>query len=220
MAFNKDAYQELYEHIQTLNNYLTTTTQSSLRIETKRRQRGLAGTKHSVRLKRAREHARNIHQSITRGCWKCACDHRVMLRMRPASKESDLFPSSWKLNISESRVSSKWHVLELHPQEEPDKENQPPVFQAVCGNGKNSIKWQNTDDVCSVSTWQGKPKKSVKWQATDDSSSISVVQVQMAGISLTNIRIEDMCSALSAPSRDLGFLEAKDDHTWRCSVQY
>lgn len=71
-------------------------------------------------------------------------------------------------------------------------------------------------------TFCGKIKKSVKWQIEDDQPSISVLQVQVSGMSLTKIRIIDLCSALVSQSmlgKDLGFLEA-DDMEWRCSVKY
>lgn len=228
MAFNKDAYQELCNHIQELNNFLTNATQSSLRIESKRRHTGLNGTKHSARLKRLRGDARYLHHTVTSNAyWKCACQHNVMLRMRHGLRDAELFPEQWRLSVNAPMAANGgWHLLELRPQDDVGKENLPPTYaqqattDAFWANGKAARKLQSGEDACSLSLFQGKTKKSVKWQVPGDTPSISVVQVQIAGLGLTNVRIEDMCSALGvSPSRDLGFLEAEDG-TWRCSVEY
>jgi len=225
MAFNKDAYQDLYNQIQNMNNFLSNATQSSLRIEVKTGQNRFIGTKHSARLKLLRNDARNLHCTLTsKDSWKCACQHKVMLRMRPCLGGAEIFPERWRLGVDAPKApDGGWHLLEMRTQADDSKENQEPMhgkqasINTCWDSGKAVSKMPSREKSCSVSTLQGKPKKSVKWQIQGD---IPVVQVQVAGMGLTNVRIEDMCASLRASqSGDLGFLEAKDG-TWRCSVKY
>ncbi|KAK5080109.1 hypothetical protein LTR24_008671 [Lithohypha guttulata] len=211
MAFNKEAYQELCNHIRELNDFLSNATQASLRAEVKKSQRGPTGTKYSGRLKRLRDDAKNLHRTVTsEDSWKCACQHRVMLRMRPGLGDADIFPERWRLGVDVPKAPK--NSIPVHGRQAPSITNR-------AGDNATS-EMQSGQHARSVSVLQGKTKRSVKWQIPDDSSAISVVQVQMAGIELTNVRIENMCAALgTSQSRDLGFLEAKDG-TWRCGVKY
>ena len=228
MAFNKDAYQELCNHIQELNNFLANVTQSSLRIADARRQKGRAGSKYSARLKRLRHDASNMHRTVTsKACWKCTCQHKVMLKMRPGFKDVELFPGLWRLGVNEPMAeNNSWHLLELQPQAEIGKEDQPSSqFQKVSGHAfhieNDAISGtQSGGGSSSFSRLKDRTRKSVRWQAPGDPPSIAVVQVQMAGLRLTNVRIEDICTAIRASStHDLGFLEATDN-TWTCNVIY
>jgi len=174
MAVNKDAYQCLCNHIQELNNFLTNATRSSLRIEVKKRQKGFASTKHSARLKRLREDARNIHLTVTnKACWKCACQHKVMLRMTPdlfrssGIKQPEILPESWRLGVDEPRLANSWHLLKLHPLEHANKENQPPQPHVASqhsgppdiSHSKQYSQWHSGLDASSIPISQGKVKK-------------------------------------------------------------
>ncbi|KAK5941047.1 hypothetical protein PMZ80_006324 [Knufia obscura] len=233
MAFNKDAYQELCNRIQELNNFLTNVTQSSLRSVTNQQQKRLPRAEYGHQLKRLREDARNIHRTVTdKAYWQCACGHQVMLRMRPALGSSsipegpELLPGYWRLGVDEPMSTDGWLLLELYPQHSAGKENElPPSYVAaqtseidVSANGEQHVRPILHETACAISVSQRKVKKTVQWKVADDVPPISMVQMQMTGVSLANPRINNMCSSqLSITDKDVGYIEGPD--SWKCSVK-
>ena len=208
LAFNAEAYKEIYDRIQDLNSFLRNTIQQSLRLEKSRHRHHSIGSKHIAKIRQLREHARNIHHSVT-GCWACDCHHQIALRVSAKSTPSiDIM--SWRLDIEDPKEVNV-HVLELEPAN---------TRTATVLAGPS----QPFDSANTIASTVLSSQKPIKWLLPEENKLNQTMSAATNNQNtLLSTRIDDLCTALkfqASRSSELGYLDVKDDHDWRCRVRY